>query len=199
MKQSETTPGVFALESDSETSWGKAAKLTYTSSGKTNNSWYKAAIGYNHVKPVYVGEGNSIYKVTLKIKSNKNELDKISPLVFTCKSKNSDHYTWSFAASTNPTSFNKDKGATTVSKTPTTENKWEDFTFYIDFSLISETVGSIPGNDKDNPKKFEDSSAADVASGFDLRIYTNSNSTDAVDPVNATIYISDVTMEPYQE
>ena len=199
LKQSETTPGVFALESDSETSWGKAAKLTYTSSGKTNNSWYKAAIGYNHVKPVYVGEGNSIYKVTLKIKSNKNELDKISPLVFTCKSKNSDHYTWSFAASTNPTSFNKDKGATTVSKTPTTENKWEDFTFYIDFSLISETVGSIPGNDKDNPKKFEDSSAADVASGFDLRIYTNSNSTDAVDPVNATIYISDVTMEPYQE
>ena len=119
--------------------------------------------------------------------------------MFTCKSKNSDHYTWSFAASTNPTSFNKDKGATTVSKTPTTENKWEDFTFYIDFSLISETVGSIPGNDKDNPKKFEDSSAADVASGFDLRIYTNSNSTDAVDPVNATIYISDVTMEPYQE
>ena len=197
LKQSETTPGVFALESDSETSWGKAAKLTYTSSGKTNNSWYKAAIGYNHVKPVYVGEGISIYKVTLKIKSNENELNKISPLMFTCKSKNleNEHYKWSFAASTDPTSFNQETGATTVNVTPKAADTWEDYTFYIDFSKISSTVGSVTGKEG---KVFSDTASEDLI-GFDLRIYTNTNSTDTVDPVNATIYISDVTMEPYQE
>lgn len=198
LKQATDTPGTFALESDSETLWGKVAKLTYTSSKKVNNSWYKAAIGYNHVEPIYVEEGNSIYKVTLKIKSNKNELGKISPLVFTCKSKNLDHYTWSFAASTDPTSFNIDKGTTTVSKTPSAENKWEDYTFYIDFSLISSTIGSIPGTGQ-TPGVFAAATTEDLSYGFDLRVYTNSNSTDAIDPVNAVIYISDVTMEPYQE
>ena len=195
LKKDETTPGEFALESDSETSWGKAAKLTYTSTGKTNNSWYKAAIGYNHIDPIYV-EGSTIYQVKLKIKSNKNELGKISPLVFTCKSKNSSHYTWSFAANVDPNAFNKDKGATTVSRTPSAENKWEDFTFYIDFSLLSSTVGSIPGTGT-TPGVFVEATEEDLAYGFDLRIYTNSNSTDTVSPVNATIYVSDVTISQY--
>lgn len=213
LKQNETTttPGTFALESGSETLWEKVAKLTYTSvwdptandgKGKAvNNSWYVAAIGYNHVKPIYVEEGNSVYKVTLQIKSNENELGKISPLVFTCKSKNltDDHYKWSFAASTNPTSFNKETGATTVSVTPSTSDTWQEYVFYIDFSLISSTTGSIPGNNAQNPAKFESSSDADIESGFDLRIYTNSAATAAIQSVNASIYVSDVIMEPYQE
>lgn len=198
LKQHEkNTPGYFALEADSETSWGKAAKLTYTSTGKTNNSWYKAAIGYNHIEPIYV-EGSTIYEVKLKVKSNKNELGKISPLVFTCKSKNQteDHYKWSFAASTNATSFNSDTGATTVSVTPASEDKWEDFTFYIDFSLLSSTVGPIPGTGT-TPGVFVEATEDDLIYGFDLRIYTNSNSTDTVSPVNATIYVSDVTISQY--
>ena len=212
LKQHEkNTPGTFALESGSETLWEKVAKLTYTSvwdptandgKGKAvNNSWYVAAIGYNHVEPIYVEEGNSVYKVTLQIKSNKNELGKISPLVFTCKSKNltDEHYKWSFAASTNPTSFNKETGATTVSVTPSNSDAWQEYIFYIDFSLISSTTGSIPGNNAQNPAKFESSSDADIESGFDLRIYTNSAATAAIQSVNASIYISDVTMEPYQE
>ena len=213
LKQNETTttPGTFALESGSETLWEKVAKLTYTSvwdptandgKGKAvNNSWYVAAIGYNHVKPIYVEEGNSVYKVTLQIKSNENELKRISPLVFTCKSKNltDDHYKWSFAASTNPTSFNKETGATTVSVTPSTSDTWQEYVFYIDFSLISSTTGSIPGSNTQNPAKFESSSDADIESGFDLRIYTNSAATAAIQSVNATIYVSDVIMEPYQE
>lgn len=208
LKQATDTPGTFALESGSE---GKAAKLTYTSvwdptanNGKgkaVNNSWYVAAIGYNHVKPIYVEEGNSVYKVTLQIKSNKNELGKISPLVFTCKSKNltDEHYKWSFAASTNATSFNKETGATTVSVTPSASDTWQEYIFYIDFSLISSTTGSIPGSNAENPAKFEFSSDADIESGFDLRIYTNSPANATTTSVGATIYISDVTMEPYQE
>lgn len=211
LKHATDTLGTFALESANEPSWGKAAKLTYTSvwdptankgQGKAvNNSWYVAAIGYNHVEPIYVEEGNSVYKVTLQIKSNKNELGKISPLVFTCKSKNltDDHYKWSFAASINPTSFNKETGATTVSVTPSTSDTWQEYVFYIDFSLISSTTGSIPGNNAQNPAKFESSSDADIESGFDLRIYTNSAATAAIQSVNASIYVSDVTMEPYQE
>ena len=155
MKQNETTtPGYFDLESDNGTVWGKAAKLTYTSvwnpeadkgKGKAvNNSWYVAAIGYNHVEPIYVEEESSIYKVTLKIKSSENELGKISPLVFTCKSKNlaDGHYKWSFAASTNPTSFNQETGVTTVSVTPDATDTWQEYTFYIDFSKISSTVSN---------------------------------------------------------
>lgn len=211
LKHATDTLGTFALESGSETLWEKVAKLTYTSvwdptandgKGKAvNNSWYVAAIGYNHVKPIYVEEGNSVYKVTLQIKSNENELAKISPLVFTCKSKNltDDHYKWSFAASTNPTSFNKETGATTVSVTPSTSDTWQEYVFYIDFSLISSTTGSIPGNNAQNPAKFESSSDADIESGFDLRIYTNSAATAAIQSVNASIYVSDVIMEPYQE
>ena len=211
LKHATDTLGTFALESGSETLWEKVAKLTYTSvwdptandgKGKAvNNSWYVAAIGYNHVKPIYVEEGNSVYKVTLQIKSNENELGKISPLVFTCKSKNltDDHYKWSFAASTNPTSFNKETGATTVSVTPSTSDTWQEYVFYIDFSLISSTTGSIPGNNAQNPAKFESSSDADIESGFDLRIYTNSAATAAIQSVNASIYVSDVIMEPYQE
>lgn len=208
---SENARAKFEVVNDDSREWKKVAKLTYTSvwdptandgKGKAvNNSWYVAAIGYNHVKPIYVEEGNSVYKVTLQIKSNKNELGKISPLVFTCKSKNltDEHYKWSFAASTNPTSFNKETGATTVSVTPSNSDAWQEYIFYIDFSLISSTTGSIPGNNAQNPAKFESSSDADIESGFDLRIYTNSAATAAIQSVNASIYISDVTMEPYQE
>ena len=209
--ESENARAKFEVVDDDSREWKKAAKLTYTSvwnptandgKGKAvNNSWYVAAIGYNHVKPIYVEEGNSVYKVTLQIKSNENELKRISPLVFTCKSKNltDDHYKWSFAASTNPTSFNKETGATTVSVTPSTSDTWQEYVFYIDFSLISSTTGSIPGSNTQNPAKFESSSDADIESGFDLRIYTNSAATAAIQSVNASIYISDVTMEPYQE
>lgn len=208
LKQNETTtPGYFDLESDNGTVWGKAAKLTYTSvwnpeadkgKGKAvNNSWYVAAIGYNHVEPIYVEEESSIYKVTLKIKSSENELGKISPLVFTCKSKNlaDGHYKWSFAASTNPTSFNQETGATTVSVTPDATDTWQEYTFYIDFSKISSTVGSVTGKDG---KVFSDATSEDLI-GCDLRIYTNSAATAAIQSVNATIYVSDVIMEPYQE
>lgn len=208
LKQNETTtPGYFDLESDNGTVWGKAAKLTYTSvwnpeadkgKGKAvNNSWYVAAIGYNHVEPIYVEEESSIYKVTLKIKSSENELGKISPLVFTCKSKNlaDGHYKWSFAASTNPTSFNQETGATTVSVTPDATDTWQEYTFYIDFSKISSTVGSVTGKDG---KVFSDATSEDLI-GCDLRIYTNSAATAAIQSVNASIYVSDVIMEPYQE
>lgn len=209
--ESENARAKFEVVDDDSREWKKVAKLTYTSvwdptandgKGKAvNNSWYVAAIGYNHVKPIYVEEGNSVYKVTLQIKSNENELKRISPLVFTCKSKNltDDHYKWSFAASTNPTSFNKETGATTVSVTPSNSDAWQEYIFYIDFSLISSTTGSIPGNNAQNPAKFESSSDADIESGFDLRIYTNSAATAAIQSVNATIYVSDVIMEPYQE
>lgn len=209
--ESENARAKFEVVDDDSREWKKVAKLTYTSvwdptandgKGKAvNNSWYVAAIGYNHVKPIYVEEGNSVYKVTLQIKSNENELKRISPLVFTCKSKNltDDHYKWSFAASTNPTSFNKETGATTVSVTPSNSDVWQEYIFYIDFSLISSTTGSIPGNNAQNPAKFESSSDADIESGFDLRIYTNSAATAAIQSVNASIYVSDVIMEPYQE
>lgn len=207
LKHATDTLGTFALESGSETLWEKVAKLTYTSvwdptandgKGKAvNNSWYVAAIGYNHVKPIYVEEGNSVYKVTLQIKSNENELGKISPLVFTCKSKNlaDGHYKWSFAASTNPTSFNQETGATTVSVTPDATDTWQEYTFYIDFSKISSTVGSVTGKDG---KVFSGATPEDLI-GCDLRIYTNSAATAAIQSVNATIYVSDVIMEPYQE
>ena len=91
--------------------------------------------------------------------------------------------------------INQETGATTVSVTPDATDTWQEYTFYIDFSKISSTVGSVTGKDG---KVFSDATSEDLI-GCDLRIYTNSAATAAIQSVNATIYVSDVTMEPYQE
>lgn len=197
----------FEIVDAADTDWGKAAKMTYNIEGEKtfnssngnpsfNNSWYKAVIGYNHNEPVYVTDDTYIYKVTAKIKS---ELCKdttatstrISTIMFTCKSKSSERYTCSFAASTNPDKFE----STLMNKTPATAGVWEEYTFYINFKLISSTVGSgingIP--DKNGNVKEFIASTPDDYSGFDLRFYTNNPN------LTPTIYISDVKMEPYQE
>ena len=173
----------FEIVDAADTDWGKAAKMTYNIEGEKtfnssngnpsfNNSWYKAVIGYNHNEPVYVTDDTYIYKVTAKIKS---ELCKdttatstrISTIMFTCKSKSSERYTCSFAASTNPDKFE----STLMNKTPATAGVWEEYTFYINFKLISSTVGSgingIP--DKDGNVKEFIASTPDDYSGFDLR------------------------------
>ncbi len=188
LKRKADEPGniSYSIETDETTTWGKAAKLSYTSTwdaaanegaGKAvNNSWYIATLGYYHHAPV----NGSIYKVTLKIKGEANDAGNVSKLVFTCRNAANDA---SFATSTNVTSF----AATSVSKKPNAADTWEDFTFYIDFSKKSATVGTTTLND---------SSASDY-SKFDLRIYTNDAATSSVTSNTATIYISDVVMEPY--
>lgn len=193
----------FEIVDAADTEWGKAAKMTYNideeetfnpSNGNPsfNNSWYKATIGYNHNEPVYVTDDIYIYKVTAKIKSDAcNEEGRVSTIMFTCKSKSSERYTCSFAASTNPDKFE----STLMNRTPATAGVWEEYTFYINFKLISSTVGSgingIPDKNG-NVKEFIDSTPDDY-SGFDLRFYTNNPN------LTPTIYISDVKMEPYQE
>lgn len=188
----------FEIVDDKETNWGKAAKMTYNikeeetfnAQGKPsfNNSWYKATIGYNHIEPMYITENTYIYKVTAKIKSDLCEnTPTISTIMFTCKAKSSDKYAWSFAASTDPQKFT----STLINKTPAKAGVWEDFTFYINFNLISSTIGSgIDGSDKN--KYFENSTENDYK-GFDLRIYTNNPN------LKPTIYISDVKIEQYHQ
>ena len=105
--------------------------------------------------------------------------------MFTCKAKSSDKYTWSFAASTDPETFT----STLINKTPAKAGEWEDFSFYINFKLVSSTVGSgIDGKDK----YFVDATESDY-NGFDLRIYTNNAN------LKPTIYVSDVKIEQYHQ
>ena len=75
------------------------------------------------------------------------------------------------------------------------------YIFYINFDKKSTAVGTVPttgieegGNNY--TKRWIDSSASDY-SKFDLRIYTNDAATADVQSNTATIYISDVKMEPY--
>lgn len=192
----------YSIETDETTICGKAAKLSYTSTwdptggnNKTgaavNNSWYIATLGYYH----YASVNRSIYKVTLKVKGDTNKAGTVSKLVFTCR--NADNSS-SFGASTSSENFL----ATTVSVTPKTANTWEEYIFYINFNKKSTAVGTVPTTDIDEKgnnyaKRWIDSEPSDY-SKFDLRIYTNDAATSSVTSNKATIYISDVVMEPYK-
>lgn len=188
--QNDTEKGraTFEIVDDEETSWGKVAKMTYNIAGEAiNNSWYKAAIGYNHTEPMYITDDTYIYKVTAKIKADVCEgSSTVSTIVFTCKAKSADRYTWSFAASTTPDKFT----STTVSTKPSGAGTWEEFSFYINFKQVSSTIGTIDGTDP--TKYFSDSTESDY-NGFDLRIYTSNSG------LKPTIYISDVKIEQYHQ
>lgn len=188
MVQSDTerARSAFEIVEDNATTWGKAIKLTYNiNNEEINNSWYKATIGYNHAEPMYINDSIYIYKITAKIKADVCDgASKVSALVFTCKAKSTDRYKYSFAAGAKPDTFT----ATTVSKTPASAGTWEEFTLYINFKLLSSTVGSeIDGKDK----FFVDATPEDY-NGFDLRVYTNNSNQKPV------IYISDVKIEQYK-
>lgn len=185
----------FEVVDDESRGWKKAAKLTYNvNSESVDNSWFKAAIGYSHISPMVVTDEIYIYKVTAWVKGEAcDDASTASKIVFTCKARSSDRYNWSFAVATNAETAMSPNG-TTVNKTLAID-KWEKFEFYINFKKVSSSiVGSgidgIP-DDNGNVKKFEDAVPADYY-GFDLRVYTNNNGKKPV------IYISDVTMEPYQ-
>lgn len=184
----ERARSAFEIVEDNATTWGKAIKLTYNvNNEEINNSWYKATIGYNHAEPMYVTDDTYIYKVTAKVKADVCDGGStVSTLVFTCKAKSSERYTYSFAASTKPDTFT----ATTVSKKPAGAGTWEEFIFYINFKQLSSTVGSGI-NGTDDKKFFVDATPEDY-SGFDLRVYTNN------DKQKPVIYISDIKIEQYK-
>lgn len=205
LKRKADEPGniTYAIEEDEATTWGKAAKLSYTSTwnptggnkgtgAAVNNSWYLATLGYYHCAADAPINGG-IYKVTLKVKGSTNDAGTVSKLVFTCR--NADNSS-SFGAATNQNFL-----ATTVSVTPKAADTWEDYTFYINFDQKSTAVGTVPTTEIEEgqsnyAKRWIDSSASDY-SKFDLRIYTNDAATSSVTSNTATIYISDVKMEPY--
>lgn len=193
--ESENARAKFEVVDDESRGWKKAAKLTYNvNSESVDNSWFKAAIGYSHISPMVVTDEIYIYKVTAWVKGEAcDDASTASKIVFTCKARSSDRYNWSFAVATNAETAMSPNG-TTVNKTLAID-KWEKFEFYINFKKVSSSiVGSgidgIP-DDNGNVKKFEDAVPADYY-GFDLRVYTNNKGKKPV------IYISDVTMEPYQ-
>lgn len=187
----------FAVIDDNETEWKKAVKLTYTpdvNTSKDNNSWYKAAICYNHAEPMYVTEDTYIYKVTAKIKSICDGAS--TPVVFTCKSK--DHETIVEVVNSkgetqkvtrDQFTFFMGKNATTITSTvasftPKAADTWETIEFYIDFTKVANNVVTAAGDPTPATEKDYN--------GFDLRIYTNNNQ-----GKTPTIYVSDVTIEPY--
>lgn len=177
---------LFDIIDDNSTDWGKAIKLTYDETTAAN-SWYKGAIGYHHTEPMYVKD-TYIYKVTAKIKAETcDDAGKIvSKLAFTCKSKDletTDRYKCSFAMGTSSDACT----VTSLGVTPQKAGTWETYTFYIDFSHIASNVS--PDASK---VKLSETTEKDY-NGFDLRVYTNNSGKKPV------IYISDVTMEPYQE
>lgn len=177
---------IFDVVDDNSTTWGKAIKLTYDETTLAN-SWYRGAIGYHHTEPMYVKD-TYIYKVTAKIKAETcDDAGKIvSKLAFTCKSKDletTDRYKCSFAMGTSSDACT----VTSLGVTPQKAGTWETYTFYIDFSHIASNVS--PDASK---VKLSETTEKDY-NGFDLRVYTNNSGKKPV------IYISDVTMEPYQE
>lgn len=198
LKRKADEPGniAYAIVEDEATTWGKAAKLSYTSTwdAKTekavNNSWYLATLGYYHCAADAPINGG-IYKVTMKTKGENDGTGTISKVSFCCRSKdNAAAFSIATTISAINTHATNNSGSTIITKGQGTADTWEEFTFYINFG--KKTDNTNPGG----TTKLTDTTKDDY-SVFDLRFYTNNPATAEVQSNTATIYISDVTIEPY--
>lgn len=202
LKRKADEPGniTYAIEEDEATTWGKAAKLSYTSTwdaaandgkGKAvNNSWYLGTLGYYHCATDAPINGG-IYKVTMKTKGENDDTGTISKVSFCCRSKdNAAAFSIATTISAINTHATNNSGSTIITKGQGTAETWEEFTFYINFG--KKTDNTNPGG----TTKLTDTTKDDY-SVFDLRFYTNNPATAEVQSNTATIYISDVTIEPY--
>lgn len=209
-----TTAGATGeiVESGSEeVVWEKAAKLTYTSvwdpnvdngadkpKGKAvNNSYYVAAVGYLHDAAIYTSD-TEVYKLTFKAKSNQvkttvvdetessETLSDAAKIVVTCRNAKDDA---SFALTSSSTSIDG-TGTTSTTIIPANKDTWESFTAYIYFGKKHATVGT-PG-----AGKMLEATAEDLQK-IDIRFYTNNPSSADGEKITATIFISDVKLEPY--
>lgn len=203
LKRNAEEPGdiSYSIETDETTTWGKAAKLSYTSTwdaaanegeGKAvNNSWYLATLGYYHCAadaPIIGG----IYKVTMKTKGITDDTGTISKVSFCCRSKdNAAAFSIATTISAINTHATNNSGSTIITKGQGTADTWEDFTFYINFGKKTDINVNPSGTSKLTDTTKDDYSV------FDLRFYTNNPATAEVQSNTATIYISDVKMEPY--
>lgn len=206
-----TTAGATGeiVESGSEeVVWEKAAKLTYTSvwdaaannnQGKAvNNSYYVAAVGYLHDAAIYTSD-TEVYKLTFKAKSNlvkttvvdgtetPEELSDAAKVVVTCRNSVDGA---SFAMSSS-SYISDDVATTTMTVSDLVKDTWKECVAYIHFGKKSEAVGSVTGS-----KPMVDSETSDLQK-IDIRFYTNNPSSADGEKITATIFISDVTLEPY--
>lgn len=203
LKRKADEPGniTYAIVEDEATTWGKAAKLSYTSTwdaaanegkGKAvNNSWYLGTLGYYHCATDAPINGG-IYKVTMKTKGENDDTGTISKVSFCCRSKdNAAAFSIATTISAINTHATNNSGSTIITKGQGTAETWEEFTFYINFGKKTDN-NTNPGG----TTKLTDTTKDDY-SVFDLRFYTNNPATKDVQSNTATIYISDVTIEPY--
>lgn len=206
-----TTAGATGeiVESGSEeVVWEKAAKLTYTSvwdaaannnQGKAvNNSYYIATVGYLHDAAIYTSD-TEVYKLTFKAKSNlvkttvvdgtetPVELSDAAKIVVTCRNAKDGA---SFAMSSS-SYISDDVATTTMTVSDLVKDTWKECVAYIHFGKKSEAVGSVTGS-----KPMVDSETSDLQK-IDIRFYTNNPSSADGEKITATIFISDVTLEPY--
>lgn len=210
-----TTAGATGeiVESGSEeVVWEKAAKLTYTSvwdpnvdngadkpKGKAvNNSYYVAAVGYLHDAAIYTSD-TEVYKLTFKAKSNlvkttvvdgtetPVELSDAAKIVVTCRNSVDDA---SFAMS-GSSSIADNATTTTMTVSDLVKDTWKECVAYIHFGRKSTAVGSVTSS-----KPMGDSETSDLQK-IDIRFYTNNPSSADGEKITATIFISDVKLEPY--
>lgn len=210
-----TTAGATGeiVESGSEeVVWEKAAKLTYTSvwdpnvdngadkpKGKAvNNSYYIAAVGYLHDAAIYTSD-TQFYKLTFKAKSNQvkttvvdetespEELPDAAKIVITCRNS-VDNASFAMSGSS---SISDDVATTTMTVSDLVKDTWKECVAYIHFGKKSEAVGSVTDS-----KPMGDSETSDLQK-IDIRFYTNNPTSKEGEKITATIFISDVKLEPY--
>lgn len=209
--QKANATGEIVESGSEEVEWEKAAKLTYTSvwdpnvdngenkpKGKAvNNSYYIAAVGYLHDAAIYTSD-TQFYKLTFKAKSNQvkttvvdetessETLSDAAKIVVTCRNAKDDA---SFALTSSSTSIDG-TGTTATTIIPANKDTWESFTAYIYFGKKHATVGT-PG-----AEKMLEATAEDLQK-IDIRFYTSNASSADGEKITATIFISDVKLEPY--
>lgn len=175
----------FSIEVDPTTDWKKAAKLEFTSIATQAGSWFIAAIGYFHSTPLDV-TATSIYKLTFKAKASQNTgTAATEKVVIACRNAKEDG-AFQISAATKPTFSNTT--ATSTTKALSAADTWETITLYINFAGKGSGVGSISNNNV-----YSDTTTEDYAQ-CNIRFYPASSK---ATPGTSSIYISDVTLEPY--
>ncbi len=196
--------GVFSVNSladNKNSKWQKSLKLSFTSTWtpKITNSYYIAAITYNHITPINIESTNGIYKITFKAKGSITEGTPKSKCNIACISTKTER---AFGINTAVGTITGENPKSTMAGIDLTEDWPEnEYTVYINFAKVNWEAKSQ--TDPTLVSKYSGNSPLNVSSDsedlsmINLRFYTTTNATETDTKTVSNLEITDVTMEPY--
>lgn len=191
--------GLYEVSIEKDEKYGNYAKFTFTSTYKEEKQkrtdWNKVVLGYFHKDDISKG----VYKVSMKIKSNKNDnkgnKGKGNVTFVVRNGENTASYAIANPHQKAPGEYR----GTRINKAPKAADTWENYTFFVDFSKILE---GKPVTKLDNGQKFAEVDDDDIDS-FSILIFSYNIAgpktiKEGVDEVTSTACIADLKITPYK-